>query len=273
MSQPAVDQAKAKLATTTVTPLRTLIENSVAELSKALPEHMSAPRLIRIAQTLLSSNPKLQNCEPRSVLAAIFQCASLGLEPIAGHAYIIPYNIKGQMVAQFQVGYQGWIDLFWRHNAALSIRAESVHEKDHFEYDYGTDTLSHRPPPFGTERGIVVGYYASARMTKGGLIFKVLSAADALAHGQRFSRTWDREKKEFYQDSPWRNHFDEMAKKTVVKQLAKFLPKSFEIQRAMAMDETVKQRVAPEMLEVAPEPIPSEDEPVAFPTDAEIKAS
>lgn len=71
------------------------------EIAKALPKHMDADRLARIALTTIRTTPKLLNCKIESLMAAVMQSAQLGLEPgLIGHCYIIPYGTE----AQFQIG-------------------------------------------------------------------------------------------------------------------------------------------------------------------------
>jgi recombination protein RecT len=244
--------------------IRAMVEASAAELGKALPVHMRPERIVRIALTTLRMNPKLYQCNPQSFLGALFQCAQLGLEPnIEGQAYIIPYNVKGDLMAQFQLGYKGLVELFWRHQQATSLQMEKVYENDEFNYDLGENTISHRPAL--KERGEVTQYYAIARLGTHGKIFKVMSKDDAMKFATRFSKCYDRKTGQFYAETPWKDHFDAMAQKTILIQLMKILPKSIEIQRALSMDSTIKTKIAPDMFEVA-----QEVEHEELDTDAEV---
>lgn len=227
-----------------------LIEKAAKELDKALPSHMNAERLVRIALTTLRVNPKLCNCEPYSFLGALFQSAQLGLEPNTnGEAWIIPYfnSRSGVTVAQFQVGYQGWIKLFWNHQSSMSLQAETVHRGDKFEYDLGESRVHHVPPDFGTDRGEVLGYYACAHIAGGGRVLKVMSKPDVMTHAKKFSQCYMRKEDKFMPGTPWAEHFDAMGLKTVIKKLMKFVPKSIEVQRALIADESVKRIGMPGM--------------------------
>jgi recombination protein RecT len=78
--------------------------NAVAEFSRfmdklkpqmalALPKHMNADRMSRLALTAFSSTPALQKCTINSIAASIMTAAQLGLEPgINGQGYLIPYK-------------------------------------------------------------------------------------------------------------------------------------------------------------------------------------
>lgn len=261
----AVEKIKEKAGKPTLS-IKDLIEKSAKELGKALPSHLRPERIVRIALTTLKTNPKLYQCNPQSFLGALFQCAQLGLEPnVEGQAYIIPYENRktGELVAQFQIGYKGLVELYWRHQSADTLTMETVCEHDAFEYNLGDGSLKHSHPPFGKPRGEVIGYYASAKMTSGGRTIKVMSKLEAYEWGKRYSQCWDRKANDFRFGTPWKDNFDSMALKTVLKQLMKLLPKSIEIQKALSMDETVKTKIEADMFEVPNEAeyIPPTEEP------------
>ncbi len=63
------------------------------EIEKALPSHMNADRMARIALTTIRTNPKLLECSVPSLLGAVMQAAQLGLEPgLIGHCYLVPFK-------------------------------------------------------------------------------------------------------------------------------------------------------------------------------------
>jgi phage RecT family recombinase len=65
------------------------------EIARALPKHLNADRMSRIALTAFRRTPKLAECDPRSVFAAVIQASQLGLEPdTLGRSYLIPYKVK-----------------------------------------------------------------------------------------------------------------------------------------------------------------------------------
>ena len=90
-----------------------LIKAMQPEIKKALPDVITPERFTRMALSALNTTPKLQECTQMSFLAALMNAAQLGLEPNTplGQAYLIPYNNKGTLECQFQIGYRGLIDL------------------------------------------------------------------------------------------------------------------------------------------------------------------
>lgn len=255
----SVDQTKlsAKLADKAAAPapqgktLANLFEEMKPAIAQAIPKHLTPERLLRIATTSIRTNPKLKICSPESLLGAVMQCAQLGLEPtILGHAYLIPYKNKkkdehGKELGwvdecQFQIGYKGLIELARRTGQVSSLMAQAVHENDTFEYEYGINEKLRHVPADG-DRGQVVKYYAYAKFKDGGYSFLVMSRQDIYIHRDKFSKSKDRQGNHY---GPWVDHFDEMAKKTVLKALMKYMPISIEFQRAMDQDETTKRFTA-----------------------------
>lgn len=236
---PNLTDVKTALAKTETKSLQTLIRESVKELGRALPEHMKPERLVRIALTSIRLNPELSRCTPESFLGSLFVLAQVGLEPINGRSYLLPFNNKRKIGSEWKtikevqalIGYKGLVELFYRHDSALSIDMQTVYENDDFNYQYGSDShLKHIPAR--KDRGEAIGYYAVAKMKGGGSVFRFMSKEDIQKHAAKHSKTYGNEY------SPWTKEFDAMAMKTVLIQLAKLLPLSVELQRAISVDET-----------------------------------
>jgi recombination protein RecT len=242
----SVDKLKATIAVQEQpTSLDIMIRKATSELSKALPAHMSPERLVRIALTCIRQTPELAKCTPASFLGSLFTAASLGLEPVAGRCFLIPFRNRRKVgndwvsvsEVQLVVGVRGWTELFYRHQDSISLDVQEVCANDTFEYEFGTDSfLKHRPAR--GDRGDVTYIYAVAKLKGGGTLFKVMTYEECLAHGRNHSKTWDDKAKKFYDSSPWSSEPLAMCKKTVILQLAKLLPLSMEVSQAIAADET-----------------------------------
>lgn len=238
-------EAAKEIAASKTTALKCLIEKSAKELGKALPNHMRPERLVRIALTCIRQNPALSECTTESFLGALFVSAQLGIEPIAGMAYILPYNNKRKIgeewktfkEAQFILGYKGLGVLFFRHEKSIQLSWGIVHQNDEFDYEYGTaEKLRHKPVL--SNRGPVIAYYVCAKLIGGGTPFIVMSREDCLEHGRKHSKTFDKKTNDFYANSPWKTSEDAMCLKTCLVQLGKLLPLSIEMQRAISVDES-----------------------------------
>jgi recombination protein RecT len=223
------------------------------QMALALPKHMTADRLARIALTEIRKNPKLAACDQQSFLGAIMQLAALGLEPggALGHAYLIPFDKRGQVNGKWQVvgtevqlilGYRGMLDLARRSGQILSLEARAVYAADHFEVELGLDSkIVHKPDWTSADRGELTFVYAVAKLKDGGVQFDVMSRADierVRNESQGFKAAVQAAEK--YKKDPtstWHDHFEPMALKTVIRRLFKYLPVSIEIQRAVGLDE------------------------------------
>lgn len=238
-----------------VHPLKTLLEKSVKEIGRALPSGMNPERVVRIALTCVSQNPKLAECTPESFVGSLLVLAQLGLEPINGRAYLLPFNNKRKVGNEWKtfkevqclVGYKGLADLFYRHEAALSLDFQVVCANDHFDFQYGTSPyLNHKPAM--KERGEVIGYYACARLRGNASLFRYMDKESCMEHGRTHSKTYVSTKyvngvktevaPHFDENSPWHTDPDSMCLKTVLIQLSKLLPLSVELQKAISIDET-----------------------------------
>lgn len=221
-----------------------------AQLKAALPRHMTAERMARIATTEMRKVPKLGQCDPMSFLGAVIQCAQLGLEPgnALGHAYILPFDkrekVNGQWKtvrteAQVIIGYRGMIDLARRSGQIVSIDARAVYEGDKFECLLGLDAkIEHVPDwqnPNRADPSKLRFVYAVAKLKDGGVQFDVMSRAEVEGIRGR-SKSAD--------NGPWVTDFAAMAVKTVVRRLFKFLPVSIEMQRAVGLDELAEAGVS-----------------------------
>ncbi|RLK56273.1 recombination protein RecT [Stenotrophomonas rhizophila] len=216
-----------------------------AQMALALPKHISPDRLARIALTEVRKIPKLAQCDQTSFLGAIMQCAALGLEPggALGHCYLIPFENRRQnrTEVQFIVGYRGMIDLARRSGQIVSLEARAVYAKDHFKVRLGLDSsIEHEPDWEADDRGELTFVYAVAKLRDGGVQFEVMSRKEierVRNESQGYKTAARLAKPGQEPNSPWASHFEEMAKKTVIRRLFKYLPVSIEIQRAVGLDE------------------------------------
>jgi recombination protein RecT len=216
------------------------------QLKNALPKHMTPERMARIVTTEVRKNPALLKCERTSFLGAVVQCAQLGLEPgnSLGHAYILPFDKREKVNGNWQtvrtdaqliIGYRGMIDLARRSGQIISISARTVHAGDKFEYSYGLDENISHTPSDDAESQPITHVYAVARLRDGGVQFEVMSHAKIEAVRAQ-SKAKD--------SGPWKDHWEEMAKKTAIRRLFKYLPVSVEIQRAVVLDEAADAGIA-----------------------------
>lgn len=222
MTQTAIETRKPSAAAT----LRDLLEKAKPKLAEVTPKHLSADRLVRIAVASCSKTPQLLQCSPTSVLNSVMQAAQLGLEPGGplGDAYLVPYKNECTLI----VGYRGLVSLARRSGQIISIEAHVVHERDRFVCKYGLDSVLVHEPDWSADPGAVIAVYAVARLRDGGVQYEVMTKAQVEAIRTR-SRAGS--------SGPWVSDWAEMARKTVVRRLCKYLPLSVEMAEALDLDE------------------------------------
>ncbi|KAB2460758.1 recombination protein RecT [Bacillus sp. CH126_4D] len=219
-------------------------------MAEVLPKHMDMDRMSRIALTTIRTNPTLLECTVPSLMGAVMQAVQLGLEPgLLGHCYLLPFNKNAgtkqnpQWVkeVQFIIGYKGMIDLARRSGHIQSIYAHAVYENDEFEYELGLHPKLTHKPSFG-DRGKFIGAYAVAHFKDGGYQMEFMPESEI---EKRRGRS---KSKDF---GPWKSDYEEMAKKTVVRSMFKYLPISIEVQTQAQHDEVVRKDITaePEFIE------------------------
>lgn len=202
-------------------------------MAQALPKHMDIDRLTRLAMTTIRTTPALKDADVGSLLGAVMQAAQLGLEPgLMGHCYLLPFNNKNKGIkeVQFVIGYKGMIDLARRSGHIKSIYAHAVYSNDEFDYELGLESKLVHKPTMNADKGEFVGAYAVAHFKDGGYQFEFMSKAD-------IEKRKGRSKAANSKFSPWTSDYEEMAKKTVVRHMWKYLPISVEVQQQVAYDE------------------------------------
>lgn len=194
-----------------------------------------APQFITSISSVVQNNALLQKAEVNSIImgAAVAASMDLPLNANLGYAALVPFNSKGGgCFAQFQIMTKGWTELFIRTGQCQSLINEIVYEgqlvkKNKFTGEYVFDEDAKKSNK-------IIGYMAYFRLTNGYEKTEYMTVEEVKAHAQRFSQT--------YRSGAgiWKDSFDSMALKTVLKKLlTKWAPKSIEIQKAALFDQAV----------------------------------
>jgi len=196
---------------------------------------------------VVNSNNLLSQAEPTSVYNAAAVAATLDL-PInnnLGFAYIVPYNqkINGQFVkvAQFQLGYKGFIQLAQRSGQFQTIASTPIYENQLIEVNPLTGFVF----DFNKKGEKVIGYAAYFKLINGFEKTFYMTIEEIEKHGLKYSKNYNSV------SSLWKTDFDSMATKTVLKLLlSKFAPLSIEMQKAIIADQGVIKNDNTETIEV-----------------------
>ncbi|NUB24648.1 recombinase RecT [Azospirillum brasilense] len=219
-------------------------------IKAVLPTHMTPDRMLKIALRALRTTPKLMECTIESLFGAVISCAQLGLEPNTpqGHIYLIPFKttkkvrdernalIKIEVYeVQVVIGYKGLVELARRSGEIETIAARVAYKGDDFSVEYGTaDSITHKPNLNG-KPGAPLGVYAVAKLKGGGYQFEWMSLEQVNAirdesQGYKTAKRFNSDK------NPWITNWEEMARKTVIRRLCKYLPMSVELAAAAALE-------------------------------------
>lgn len=187
---------------------------------------------------IVASNDLLKKADPNSIYhsAAVAATLDLPLNNSLGFAYIVPYSTKQsdgsyKQVAQFQIGYKGFIQLAQRSGQFKTISVAPIFEGQLVEQNPLTGFVFDFTKK---ESDKTIGYAAYFMLLNGFEKTIYMTAEEARKHGTKYSQTF----KKGY--GLWKDDFDSMAQKTVLKALlSKFAPLSIEMQKAVLTDQSV----------------------------------
>jgi len=202
-----------------------MLQKYGTEIQRALPKHMSGDRLARIALTEFRKAPKLANCDPRSVFAAVIMASQLGLEPgINGQSYLIPYGSE----CQFVPGWKGLVELVNRTGRATAWTG-AVFDGDEFEWELGDRPFVRHKPCGEDDPKKMTHVYAVGRIN--GIDFPIIDV-------WRVEKIWrhrDKHNKVGQRHYSFR-HPEMYARKIPLLQVIKYLPSSVELTSALEMN-------------------------------------
>lgn len=201
----------------------TFMDKFKGQIALALPAHMNANRMTRLALTAFSTNADLQLCTPRSIAASIMTAATLGLEPgVNGQGYLIPYN--GQCT--FVPGWKGLVDIANRSGRA-TVWTGAVFDGDKFDYALGDSPFIRHQPGDEDRAEALTHVYAVGRTTGGQWpVIEVWTVGKVQKHRAQYNKVGGRH----YSFKNWEMY----ARKVPLLQVLKYMPSSIELSNAIA---------------------------------------
>ncbi len=201
------------------------------KLKEVLPKHLTPDRMAKVAFASIARTPKLLDCSQMSLIEAVLQLGELGLEPAAGLglAYLLPYGKQCKVI----IGYKGYIELMRRSGSLSQIEARVVHDHDKFTLRLGLDMKLVHQPCLEGDPGRIKLVYCIARLKDGGVHVEVMTRAEV---------DGIRERSMSKSSGPWVTDYEQMARKTVIRRAANYLPLSPEIGRAIDIDDRNEER-------------------------------
>lgn len=203
------------------------LEASHDKIAGALPAHIPPARFVRTVMSVLNSTPDLQRAIPyangrRSLLNACMRAAGDGLILDKREAALVVFGKNESAEIVYMPMIAGILKKLRNSGLLSTISAHVVYERDRFAYILGDDERIEHEPFRGGDRGKPIGSYAIARLKDGGVQRMFMDVAE-IEEVRQVSRSKDR--------GPWVSWWGEMAKKTVLRRLCKYLPSSADIEK------------------------------------------
>ena len=201
------------------------LEKMKPQLGAVLPTHIKVDQFNRVVMTAINLNPQLVAADRRSLFNSCNRCAADGLLPDGREAALVTFANQ----VQYMPMVFGIIKKLRNSGEIASITARMVYEKElaearfRFVIEDGQERLQHEPMLTG-DRGKPALVYATAKFKDGTVQNEVMTVADV-----EKVRAVSRSKG----NGPWTQWWEEMARKTVIRRLSKYLPLSAEDHRLM----------------------------------------
>ncbi|WP_244651265.1 recombinase RecT [Rhizobium sp. CFBP 8762] len=207
------------------------------QIMAALPPHIPVERFMRVVMTAVNASPDLLAADRRSLFEASMKAAQDGLLPDGRDGALVIFNAKvkddkGKEIwikkVQWMPMVGGILKKVRNSGELLTISAYVAYENDEFNYTLGDDESIVHKPCLDDDRGRPRLVYAVAK-TKDGGVYREIMTFKEVEKVRGVSKTGN--------SGPWKDWWDEMAKKTVIRRLAKRLPTSSDLDDLIRRDD------------------------------------
>lgn len=209
-----------------------------ASMINALFKNEDDAKRFRAVAVAVASNKNLADCSNDSIIGCIMGIAQLRLsiDPNIGHCYVVPYQVKDKKdkskvlytVAQMQLGYKGFIQLLYR--AGWFIKAYPIYSVDKFEMEFDNETMQMKfnyVPNYDSQEDDdnnwvyqnLRGVFVVSKDERGNVATEFVSKSKI----EKIRMKSENQKSKDAPDYIWKDYYEEMAKKTAIKKVAKTL--------------------------------------------------
>lgn len=225
MSAESLKAAATGKSSNPTTQLQVYFTQHKAQIEAALPKHLNADRMCRLALTSFHQNKALMECDPKTVFASVVIAAQMGLEiGVAGQGYLVPYKGK----CTFIPGWQGYVDLVSRAGRAV-VWTGAVFDGDDFDYAMGdAPFIKHRPMGEDDPDKLIYTYAVGRVKGSEWPVIEVWPMKRLKAHFKRNNKVGAMH----YAN----NHWEMYCRKIPLLQVIKYMPKSIELQNAVTVE-------------------------------------
>lgn len=205
------------------------------QFKSVLPAHIDPKKFIRTVVGAIQNNPEILACDRSTIYSACQNAARDGLILDGREAALVKYNSKKGAVCQYMPMVAGILKKLRNSKQLSSITAQIVREKDSFSFNPAMDDVpNHKPDWFG-DRGKMIGVYAVARMKDGATVTEIMNITEI--ESVRICSMGGNDRETNKPKGIWLKWYGEMARKTVLRRIAKFLPSSADIEEVQQIFE------------------------------------
>ena len=201
------------------------MEKLKPQIALALPAHMTADRMARLAMTAFSTSPKLQQCTPQSIAGSIMVAAQLGLEPgVNGAGFLVPYG----STCTFVPGWKGLVDLVARSGRG-TVYTGVIFSDQRYTFTDGArrDLVIHNETdlddPQDITHAFAIGWVQGADYP----IIELWRVSKIAKHRDKYNKVG----KQHYSFRDWEMY----CRKVPLLQVLKYMPCSIEVSNAVAV--------------------------------------
>ena len=203
-----------------------------AEFQAVLPSNCTFERFARIVKTAVIQSPELLSADRASLFMSCFKTAQDGLLPDGREAALVIYNTKQKdgsykKLVQYMPMVGGVLKKVRNSGELASISAHVVYENDDFDYCLGDEEHITHKPSVG-DHGKAICAYAIVK-TKDNAIYREVMSVAEIEKIRNLSKSKD--------GQAWKEHWAEMAKKTVIRRISKRLPMSTDLEQVIQRDD------------------------------------
>lgn len=211
----------------------TLLYGQIEGAELTLPDHIDRDRFVKMVRATIAANPDILEATPRSVVLSCIKAASDGLFLDGREAALIVRSVKVsrkgepdryEKQATYQPMVQGLMKLARNSGQIASITAQVIFQNDEFKHVLGDEErIEHTPAPLDVDPGKPIGVYAIVRLTDGTVVREVMRRTAVMGIAAQGKNAWQ------YDPAKGPN-FGEWWRKTVIRRITKYIPRSTELQ-------------------------------------------
>ena len=208
-----------------------------------LPAHVERKKFMRTIVGAVQNNPAILKCDRASIFAACQKAALDGLILDGREAALVPFKTA----CTYMPMVAGILKKMRNSGQVSTIKAERVCKNDPFSYNPAMDDVPNHSPDWFGGRGETIGVYAVAKMKDGGTVVEIMNLAQ-IEKVRKVSRSSNA--------GPWKDWFDEMALKSVLRRIARYLPSSADLDQVFDHDNANYDLDSEDVTDVEPAPAP-----------------